>query len=155
MTDAEKLAFKQKLKSILLESVEKRMQEANAAANEAQEAANSEEKSSAGDKYETGRAMGHLQKDMHAARIAAVKNELAQINAVDCSRLLSKAGPGAFVDAGATGIFIAGAAGKQTAEGRSVFFISPQSPLAKAIHGKQEGDVFTMGDQNFSIKMIC
>jgi hypothetical protein len=36
----------------------------------AQQSANSEEKSSAGDKYETSRAMGHLEKDMHARQLA-------------------------------------------------------------------------------------
>lgn len=155
MTDAEKLALKQKLKAMLLQLVEEKLQHATAAANEAQEAANSEEKSSAGDKYETGRAMGHLQKDMHVARMASIKNELAQINAVDCARVLTSITAGAFIDTGSVCIFIAGAAGKQSAEQRSVLFISPQSPLAKALFGKREGDSFTMGNASYQVKMVC
>jgi len=155
MTDSEKLAWKQKLKALLLQLVEQRLQEAIAAANEAQEAANSEEKSSAGDKYETGRAMGHLQKDMHAARMASVKNELAQINAVDCTRILTHIAPGAFIDTGKVCIFIAGAAAKQMVDQRAVLFISPQSPLAKTLFGKREGDSFTMGNDNYLVEMLC
>lgn len=155
MTDSEKLAWKQQLKVRLLQAVEQRLQEAVRSANDAQEAANSEEKSSAGDKYETGRAMGQLQKDMHAGRIASIKNELAQINAVDCARILLNIAAGAFIDTGTLCIFIAGAAAKQTVDQRPVLFISPQSPLAKTLLGKREGDSFTMGNESYQVKMLC
>lgn len=49
----------------------------------AQEAANSESKSSAGDKYETGRAMAQLERDRHAQLLAEaqkVERELTQLN---------------------------------------------------------------------------
>ena len=43
---------------------------------DAQEAANSEEKSSMGDKYETGRAMSQLARDMSAKQVFENKQEL-------------------------------------------------------------------------------
>ena len=46
--------------------LDQRMQTSLDAMNAAQESANGESKSSAGDKYETSRAMGHLDRDMHA-----------------------------------------------------------------------------------------
>ena len=66
MTDLEKIAFKEKLRSQCIALIEERMQLAAEAMQQAQDAANAEEKSSAGDKYETGRAMNHIQKDLHA-----------------------------------------------------------------------------------------
>ena len=63
MTDHQKLSFKAfKLKNFALDLIGQRMTTAKEAMQQAQESANSEEKSSAGDKYETGRAMGHLQR---------------------------------------------------------------------------------------------
>ena len=41
----------------------------------AQESANSEDKSSAGDKYETSRAMGHLDRDMNAKQLLVAKQD--------------------------------------------------------------------------------
>jgi hypothetical protein len=57
MTSREKIAFKSKLKNFGLGMLRQRIGTAQEDMNRAQEAANSEEKSSAGDKYETGRAM--------------------------------------------------------------------------------------------------
>src|SRR6202000_329842 len=80
MTDAEKIVFKSKLKKWGLDLISQRIATANDAMQQAQQAANSEEKSSAGDKYETGRAMGHLQKDMHARQLAESLKELAALD---------------------------------------------------------------------------
>ena len=44
--------------------IKQRIAAATLAIENAQSAANAEEKSSAGDKYETSRAMSHLEKDM-------------------------------------------------------------------------------------------
>lgn len=53
--------------------IEERITITKLAIANAQEAANSQDKSSAGDKYETGRAMGHLEKDMYARQHYIVK----------------------------------------------------------------------------------
>jgi hypothetical protein len=48
---------------------EARIRVAKEAMQQAQQAANAEEKSTAGDKYETGRAMAHLEKEKAAAQL--------------------------------------------------------------------------------------
>ena len=87
MTIKEKLRYKKELHQYCVEIIQQRINAAVQAMQNAQEAANSEEKSSAGDKYETGRAMNHLEKDMHARQLAANKNELAALLAVDNNTL--------------------------------------------------------------------
>src|ERR1700743_528815 len=99
MTDAEKIVFKSKLKKWGLDLISQRIATAQEAMRQAQEAANSEEKSSAGDKYETGRAMGHLQKEMHARQLAESMKELAILHAVPTDSLYPEARPGAFLQA--------------------------------------------------------
>ncbi len=62
----EKLQFKEKLKDEAISIVQNRINSAATAMANAQESANSNDKSSAGDKYETSRAMGQLDRDMNA-----------------------------------------------------------------------------------------
>ena len=69
MTAADKILFKNNLKQFCQHTIEQRIAAAKEIIQNVQEAANNEEKSSAGDKYETGRAMGHLQKDMHSRQL--------------------------------------------------------------------------------------
>jgi hypothetical protein len=140
MENAEKIALKHRLKHWALDSIGQRITASTTAIDQAQQSANQEEKSSAGDKYETGRAMGHLQKDMHARLLAESIKELATLHAVKTDTLYTVPGPGAFVRAEGMAIFIAAGLGKQQWEGQTVFFLSPIAPLARALHNKKPGD---------------
>src|SRR5579864_2189317 len=97
MTIPEKIAFKNKLKKFGLDLLSRRIATAREAMDQAQEAANSEEKSSAGDKYETGRAMGQLQKEMHSRQLAAYAKEVKALQSVVTDRLCDRGVAGAFV----------------------------------------------------------
>ena len=140
ITDHEKIAFKNKLKKWGLDLIGERIATAKEAMNQAQEAANSEEKSSAGDKYETGRAMGHLQKDMHARQLAESAKELATLHAIPIEPLSTQGRPGAFLQAKDLAFFISAGLGKQVIDGHTVLFLSPQAPLATQLDGKKTGD---------------
>src|SRR5690349_15444428 len=130
-TASEKIQFKNSLRQWGLALIEQRMATAREAADSAQQAANQEEKSSAGDKYETGRAMGHLQKDMYARQLAAHQKDLAALKAVNTDILYAKPAAGALVNCGHCSFFIAAGLGKQLIAGQTIFFISPYAPLAR------------------------
>src|ERR1700754_1937879 len=106
MDQQEKLSIKSRLKRWALDHLGQRIATARAAMQQAQEAANSEEKSSAGDKYETGRAMGHLQKDMHARQLAELVREMAALHALNTDQLISIAGNAALLRTDAIDLFI-------------------------------------------------
>ena|SRR6201996_8586993 len=140
IADAEKLAYKQRLKQWALDHIGQRIANSNEAMSQAQEAANSEEKSSAGDKYETGRAMGHLQKDMHARQLAEALKEQAALHAIAIEPLSPEGRPGAYLQAEGIAFFISAGLGKQVFDGRTIVFLSPQAPLAAQLQGKKAGD---------------
>ena len=71
MNDQQKIYFKNTLKKRCIEIIEKRISSSYNSMENAQAAANEEEKSSSGDKYETGRAMSYLEKDMYARQLSA------------------------------------------------------------------------------------
>jgi hypothetical protein len=115
---------------------------AKLAINNAQEAANSEGKSSAGDKYETGRAMGHLEKDMYARQQEENIRELDELQKVNTDIIYTTAQTGAFVRCPDHSFFIAAGLGKQLIDDQPIFFLSPYAPLAKVLLHKKTGDSF-------------
>ena len=149
-----RVIFKLKLKEKCAELIEKRMQSAQTAINDAQEAANSEGKSSAGDKYETSRAMNHLEKDMHARQQAENKRELAALHAIDVNTIYSSGNAGAFLKCSQFSFFIAAGLGKHELDVGTVFFLSPKAPLAKLLHQKTVGDVFVFNNTELKVVEI-
>jgi hypothetical protein len=142
MTIAAKIQFKNQLKQFCRQQIENRIIAAKQAISNAQESANNEEKSSAGDKYETGRAMGHLQKDMHARQLPEYVKELSSLLAVNAGVLYDHATTGAFIETGNTSFFIAAGLGKQMIDGKQIFFLSPNAPLSNTLLNKKKGDGF-------------
>jgi hypothetical protein len=136
----EKIQFKNKLKQSGETIIQQRIAATQIAINNAQQAANSEEKSSAGDKYETGRAMGHLEKDMHTRQLTEHINELASLHAVDVNIAYPTVTTGSFIQCDTVSFFIAAGLGKQIIDGNAVLFLSPKAPLARSLWGKQSGD---------------
>ena len=151
MTDPEKIQFKHKLKQFGLDLIGQRIAAAQESIDQAQQAANQEEKSSAGDKYETSRAMGHLQKDMHARQLAEHAKEQATLHRINVDTLYPTATSGAFISCPGVAFFLAAGLGKQTIEGQTIYFLSPQAPLAKASEHKKTGDSIPFNGTNLTI----
>ena len=154
MTDLEKIAFKEKLRSQCIALIEERMQLAAEAMQQAQDAANAEEKSSAGDKYETGRAMNHIQKDLHARQLAENRKELEALLAIDCSQVRTTAGAGAIVIAGDVRFFIAAGLGAISFEDEKILAISPNAPLARLLYNKKVMDTILFKQQERQITEV-
>lgn len=154
MTSAEKIAYKNRLKQFCELQITARISVAKNLINEAQEAANNEEKSSAGDKYETGRAMGHLQKDMHASQLAAYLKELAALQAVNTGVCYEKVVTGSFIETASASFFIATGLGKQVFDNNTVIFLSPQAPLTAILQNKKQGDGFVFNGEKVVVKDV-
>ena len=154
MTNPEKIAFKNKLKNLGLDVLKQRIATAQEAMNQAQEAANSEEKSSAGDKYETGRAMGQLQKEMYGRQLAEYAKEVKALQSIAVDPLCDGGGPGAFVQAAGIAFFVSAGLGRQEVEGLSVLFVSPLAPLARALENKRAGDSLLFNGANMIIEYV-
>lgn len=154
MTREEKLLFKQGLKQFCRALIQQRIHTGKALIDGAQQAANSEEKSSAGDKYETARAMGHLDKDMHTRQLMENVKELASLQQINVTTICAGVTAGAFVQCNTACFFIAAGIGKQTYNGLAVVFLSPGAPLAKLMAGKQAGDSFMFAGNKAVIEEV-
>lgn len=151
MDDKSRIQYKERLKQFGLTQIALRIDAAKTAMDQAQEAANQEEKSSAGDKYETGRAMGQLQKEMFSKQLASYTQELAALHAVQTQVLYSAVSAGAFIDCGDTRFFIAAGLGKQIIDGHEIFYLSPQAPLARVLSQRKAGSSFDFNKKTMHI----
>ena len=151
MTSSEKIAYKNLLKQHAHTIMDERIAASKLLMDAAQEAANSEEKSSVGDKYETGRAMGQLAKDMYARQLSEHMNELSQLLSIDTGTIRNTVQAGTVVHADDAIFFMSIGLGKLRVEGKTVIFLSPLAPLSKLIWNKKEGDEFLFNNKTTKI----
>lgn len=112
---------------------------------EIQQAANQETKSSAGDKYETGRAMMHLEKEKLSAQLAEAMKMKQALDKIDPDKVLDKVELGAVVTTTSANYFIAASLGKIEIGGVIWFAVSPATPVGQKLLGKKSGDSFVIG----------
>ncbi len=144
------IAFKTELLKTCKKIIQARIDNANHAMNAAQEAANGEDKSSAGDKYETSRAMGHRDRDMYARQLVEAKNEWQKIDKINLEpSAIIKAG--SLIEANETYYFIATGIGKVEVNGQMVMVISKESPIANLMLNKKINDAFSFNNKLWKI----
>lgn len=143
-------AFKQQVHAACRELVQGRIQEAAAALERVTEAVQNEEKSSAGDKYETGRAMGDIERVRYAGVLEKARQD-ARFFAGEAVRSGARVAPGSLIACADRYFYISAGLGKLVVEGRTVWVISAGSPLGKVLLGKEAGAEFSMGAEQLRI----
>lgn len=131
-----------------------RMNAAFAAMEQAQQAANNEEKSSSGDKYETGRAMSQLDRDMYARQAETARQELLVLKKLNPLTIAVEVQNGALFTANGVVYYVAAAIGKIATEHGEVMAISPASPLANAAKGRKKGEHFVFNGKTWNIESV-
>lgn len=121
---------------------------------EAQSAANLEEKSSAGDKYETSRAMNQNNRDMHAKQLAEVLHALSILNSINQDSISEKVAAGSVVFTSQANYFIAVNSGKVEIGDQTFFVVSPLSPIAQQMLNKVTGDKFIFNNRETTITSL-
>lgn len=151
------LELKQHLIDHLISLLDDRMAVAGKAMEAAQESANDQSKSSAGDKYETSRSMGQLDRNMHARQYEQARQErtiLERLQATNDSGTLGRVALGSLVKTTAGFFFIAVSAGVVALEGEKIIAISAATPIGKALLGKEVKGTFLFQGKNRKIEEI-
>ena len=151
---ANPLSTKQNLYSRCQQYVQQHIDTARQAMESAQESANSESKSSAGDKYETGRAMAQLERDRHAQLLAEARKMEQELTRLDVDKDYDTVKPGSLVTTNRGIFFISISAGKLTADGTDCFAVSPASPVAAALMSHRAGDVVTFSTLAYQVLSV-
>ena len=146
--------MKDKLIAYVKNHLDQRIQNSLAAMQAAQESANSESKSSAGDKYETSRAMGHLDREMHGRMYQQAQQERQIVERLDDTIIYKKGALGAFMKTSMGDFFLSVSIGQVEIEGNKVMIISPQSPIGALLIGKIVGDSFNFRGKEAVIEVV-
>jgi transcription elongation GreA/GreB family factor len=139
-------SLKEKLLTLCVQHVDEKIRAATEAMRNAQQAANEESKSSAGDKYETGRAMMQIERDKAATQLdeaLKLKKTLSLIGASGSHRVSL----GCIVITKTFNAFIGVGPGKLTVDGIDYFVVTPMSPLGKTLSGLEVGTEFTFNNK--------
>ena len=134
----EKSTVLQHLKSLL----EERMRVAWDAMEAAQESANDQGKSSMGDKYETSRSMGQLDRNMHARQFEQTRQERLILERVNAGETSQRVAIGSLLETTAGWFFVAVSLGSVKINEETVLAVSSSSPVGASLLGKEVGNKF-------------
>ena len=137
------IKIKKQLHKLCLEFLDKRITVAKGAMDDAQQSANSEEKSSMGDKYETGRAMSQNVRDINAKQLQEALKDITVVKQLNPDKENTIVGLGAAVKTTAGNFYIAVSVGQLKIEKETWFALSAIAPIAQAILNKKAGDKYT------------
>lgn len=120
-----------------------RIRVAQQAMHEAQQSTLGEDKSSAGDKYETARAMGHLASEMNAKQLISAQSDLLVLEQIILTPS-NEARIGSLLQTTNGLYFIAIGIGVIEIDGTKIAVVSPASPIGKQMLHLKVGDYFTI-----------
>lgn len=123
----------------------------------AQESANDQSKSSAGDKYETSRSMGQLDRNMHARQYEQARQErtiLERLESMAEPDTYERVAVGSLVQTTAGYFFIAVSVGAVQINGQTILAVSAASPIGMALMGSQVKDTFLFKGKKQIIREI-
>lgn len=150
----DELSIKATLHKMCIEYVETRIRTAQQAMEAAQEAANAEGKSSAGDKYETGRAMMQIERDKAAQQVEEALKLKRVLEGIRTDVLATTVALGSVVLSDAVNFYIAISAGKVQLENKEFITIAPNAPVAFMLMGLRLGDNFHFNGKQHVVRAI-
>ncbi len=146
--------MKDKLYKACEEFIENKIQSAQKGIDELKESADVETKSSVGDKYETNRAMIHIEREKYAAQLLECTKMQKVMSMVKNKKATKKVDLGSLVVTNFGSYYLSIAAGKVKVEGKDYFLISQASPIGQQLSGMAKGDIFTFNGRKYEVKEV-
>ena len=119
-----------------------------------QSSANEETKSSAGDKYETGRAMAQLEIEKNTAQLREAERLQGMLQAIHVNLISETIIPGSLVTTSKGIFYISISIGLMEIEKKPYFIVAPDSPIGKLFMGKKAGDTVSWNGTMYTINTI-
>lgn len=147
--------LKKELYELCVSYVRKSMDAAELGIKEAQKASNEDTKSSAGDKYETGRAMMQQETNRNLAQLNEANKLMVALNRISTAGTSTKAETGSVIITNNGNFYLAISAGSLQVDGKTYFAVSPGSPVGVMLASKQAGDGFTLNGKSYIINSVA
>ncbi|MGK0255057.1 MAG: transcription elongation GreA/GreB family factor [Mariniflexile sp.] len=132
----------------------KRLETVEAVISSNQLALQSETKSSAGDKHETGRAMLQLEMEKAGQQLAGIMQMKEILAKVDILKTSKNVRLGSVIFTEKVNYFLSISAGQLVVANKMYFTVSVSSPIGKLLLGKQENDVISFNEKRYKVQKI-
>ncbi|MFV9551779.1 3-oxoacyl-ACP synthase [Algibacter sp. PT7-4] len=146
--------IKEELYNQCLKFIENRTLTVKNTIAEIQVSLQSETKSTAGDKHETGRAMLQLEREKAGNQLAEIEKTRALLCKVNPKNKSNIIGLGSVVYTTKLNYFIAISAGEIRIEKDVFYAISASTPIGQLLIGKAVGNTISFREQEFTIKKV-
>ena len=146
--------LKKELHQLCINYARKIMEATELAIADAQKASTDDTKSSAGDKYETGREMAQQETNRNMAQLNEANKLLVALNRIGTTGAPVHAEPGSVIITNNGNFYLAISAGVLTLNGKTFFAVSPASPIGNLLNGKKAGDEFALNGKRYKIESV-
>jgi transcription elongation GreA/GreB family factor len=134
--------------------VNRRLQTVENVISSNQRALQSETKSSAGDKHETGRAMLQLEMEKAGQQLAGIMQMKEILAKVDLVKTAKNVRLGSIIFTKKVNYFLSISAGQLVVADKIYFAVSVSSPIGKLLLGKQENEEITFNGMLYKVQKI-
>ena len=148
------VSSKTKIHAVILQHLEERMEQGKNDYLLAKESRDSDTKSSAGDKFETGREMMQREMDKISASLDMLKGQLAQMKRISLHENKTRIGIGSFITTDAENYYVSVGLGKLMCGEKTFYAISADSPIGELLLGKKIKDSIELRGRKITIKSI-
>ena len=148
------MKIKQQLHLKCQELLQNRLRVVEKSMNDIYNNLESETKSTAGDKHETGRAMLHLEREKLGHQLAIINNQLQFFNKINLEAQISRVVLGSLVYTTQANYFISVSMGELKAGKIRAYAISPMSPVGQALMLKAVDETVFYNNQKIKILKI-
>ena len=111
-------------------------------------------KGSAGDKHETALSMMHIEQEKLNTKIAEYLNQKAILDKIDPSIVTKKVTLGSLAQANGMLLFVSTALPKISINNKTIFAVSPQSPLGSKLMGNEVGFTFDINGVKYLVEEV-
>lgn len=134
------MTIKAALQTIMSNDLNNKLKQLNNDIQSLRDSRNNDTKSSAGDKYETGREMAQIELNKLEIQLAKTKELLQELEKINTTSEFNKVDFGALVLSNHENYFISIPYGKIIHEGIAYYAISAASPMGAALLRKKPGE---------------
>ncbi len=142
---------KEKVLQELIRLLNSRIDEIKNAITLLRESRDNESKSSAGDKYETGRAMAQIELDKLEQQLQNQNTLQTELLKIQPKVVSEKVSFGSLVNTSTGKYFISVGLGKIALDQEIIYAVSLASPIGQALMGTQQGDMITFNANSIQI----
>ncbi len=145
---------KSKIHEALVELIQHKIEEANLQIGHLKNAASEDTKSSAGDKYETGREMVQQEINKTKGLLKDYKIHLELVQSLSLKDNTETVRKGSVIYTSKYVFYISVSVGGFLVEGKNVFAMSEKAPLAQEIMGKNQGDLIRFNGAEYQLEAV-